>query len=99
VPGKLGDRHISFMSILIDWFPVLTQSLDGRTVLDIGCWSEGTTLLLRAIGADVVGVEEVKKYIDCLNYMKHAFALDRIEGRSTMIHHSAGEMLAYQVHE
>lgn len=29
VKGLLGDRHISIIAALIDWFPVLPKSLEG----------------------------------------------------------------------
>ena len=77
--GRLGDRHIALLASLVDWFKVLPLSLQGLTVLDIGCWSGGTSLLLVAMGAHVVAIEEVKKYIDCLQYLKHAFNLVRLE--------------------
>lgn len=82
VPGKLGQRHLSLISALIDWFPVLPKSLEGKRILDIGCWSGGTSLLLAAMGADVVAVEEVKKYIDCLSYLKSAFAIANLDPRN-----------------
>jgi 2-polyprenyl-3-methyl-5-hydroxy-6-metoxy-1,4-benzoquinol methylase len=82
VPGKMGQRHLSLIAALIDWFPVLPLDLKGSSVLDIGCWSGGTSLLLAAMGAHVVAVEEVKKYIDCLEYLKRAFALDRLDPRN-----------------
>ena len=86
VPGKLGTRHISLIAMLIDWFRVLPPSLEGKRVLDIGCWSGGTSLLMCAMGAHVVAVEEVKKYIDCLTYLKESFDLDRLDPRNLSLY-------------
>jgi SAM-dependent methyltransferase len=91
--GRMGERHISLISALIDWFPVLQKSLDGKRVLDIGCWTGGTTLLLHAMGADVVGVEEVKKYIDCLDYLRYAFDLCNFSARNLSLYECIGEDL------
>ncbi|MBN2305370.1 MAG: DUF1698 domain-containing protein, partial [Anaerolineae bacterium] len=40
-----------------------------------------TSLLLHAMGAEVVAIEEVRKYIDSLLYLKEAFGLDRLTTR------------------
>src|SRR5262245_32464818 len=29
VKGRLGERHLTLIAILLDWFPVLPESLDG----------------------------------------------------------------------
>jgi SAM-dependent methyltransferase len=79
--GRMGDRHIALLARFIDEFQAVPRSLDGLRVLDIGCWTGGTSLLLCAMGAHVVAIEEVKKYVDSLDYLKHAFALDRLEPR------------------
>jgi SAM-dependent methyltransferase len=61
-----------------------SRSLSGLRVLDIGCWTGGTSLLLAAMGAEVFAIEEVRKYADCVNYMKNAFGLESltVENRS-----------------
>jgi 2-polyprenyl-3-methyl-5-hydroxy-6-metoxy-1,4-benzoquinol methylase len=79
--GQMGDRHIYHLAEFIDHFGALPSSLDGQRVLDIGCWTGGTSLLLCAMGAQVVAVEEVKKYADCVQYLKQAFGLERLEVR------------------
>lgn len=77
--GRMGNRHIGLLATFIDEFEALPKSLNGLKVLDIGCWTGGTSLLLSAMGAHVVAIEEVKKYVDCLNYLKYAFNIDRLE--------------------
>ncbi len=84
--GRMGDRHISLLAVFIDEFKAIPRSLDGLRVLDIGCWTGGTSLLLCAMGAHVVAIEEVKKYVDCLNYLKYAFNIDRLEVKNISLY-------------
>ena len=79
--GRMGCRHIRHLAEFIDTFGAIPRSLEGLRALDIGCWTGGASLLLCAMGAEVVAVDEVKKYTDCLAYLKHAFALDNLEVR------------------
>ena len=84
--GKMEDNHFRLVSTFIDHFGVLPKSLKGMKVLDIGCWTGGTSLLLSAMGAHVVAIEEVKKYVDCLNYLKYAFNIDRLEPKNLSLY-------------
>ena len=77
--GRMADRHTSIIATFIDEFKALPTSLEGKKVLDIGCWTGGTSLLLCAMGAQVVAIEEVKKYVDCLCYLKSAFDIQNLE--------------------
>ena len=79
--GMTGNNHVEMISAFTEQLRVLPRSLAGRKVLDVGCWTGGTSLLLHAMGARVVAVEEVRKYVDCLAYLKHAFDLQRLEPR------------------
>lgn len=84
--GSMGDRHISLLATYIDRFQALPRDLDGMRVLDVGCWTGGTSLLLAAMGARVVAIEEVKKYVDCLDYLKQSFGVDGIEPRNLSLY-------------
>lgn len=86
IKGWMGNRHISLLAAFIDKAKAIPQSLEGLRVLDIGCWTGGTSLLLCAMGAQVVAIDEVKKYIDCLNYLKHAFDLQKLEARNLSLY-------------
>lgn len=82
--GAMRDRHIEVLATFMEEYGVPQQSLRGLRVLDIGCWTGGMSLLMAAMGAEVYAIEEVRKYADCVNYMKHAFGLDNltVENRS-----------------
>jgi 2-polyprenyl-3-methyl-5-hydroxy-6-metoxy-1,4-benzoquinol methylase len=81
VDGRLGDRHIRVLAEFIDEFQAIGRCLEGLKVLDVGCWTGGTSLLLSAMGARVVAIEEVEIYVEWMRYMKHAFAVDNLEVR------------------
>src|SRR6266542_5421810 len=49
--GEMRDRHLWLLSTFMDQFGTLPRDLNGKTVLDIGCWTGGTSLLLAAMGA------------------------------------------------
>jgi SAM-dependent methyltransferase len=91
VPGRLGDRHVSLITALgSDWLDVLPADLEGKAVLDIGAWTGGTSLLLHAMGADVVAVEEVRKYADAMAYMRDAFALEGFDPQPLSLYELGG---------
>lgn len=73
MPGRMGNHHIAVVATFIDALPALSPSLHGKRVLDIGCWTGGTSLLLAAMGAQVVAIEEIKMYAHCAEFLRHAF--------------------------
>ncbi len=77
IEGEMQNRHLWLLSTFIDEFG-LTLPLNGRRVLDIGPWTGGTSLLLHALGAQVVAIEEVRKYAQALQYLANAFGLDNL---------------------
>ncbi|HEX9659117.1 MAG TPA: DUF1698 domain-containing protein, partial [Rhodothermales bacterium] len=80
--GRMGTRHLRHLAEFTDRFCALPSRLDGLRILDIGCWTGGTSLLLCAMGAaEVVAIDEVKKYVECLQFLKKSFAIDNLEPR------------------
>lgn len=77
--GRMRNRHIWLIATFIDKFKIIPRDLSGLKILDIGSWTGGTSLLLSAMGAHVVAVEEIKKYSDCLNYLKYAFDIKNLD--------------------
>jgi len=76
--GRMGNRHIDILAHFVVEFG-LPLDLTGKRVLDIGVWTGGTSLLLAAMGARVVALEEVVKYAETVNYLSRAFGLqDRL---------------------
>lgn len=75
--GKMDERHILIPAVIAEDFGTFPD-LTGKQVLDVGCWSGGLSLLLRALGADVHAVDEVWDNIAQLILLKSAFCLDRI---------------------
>ncbi len=85
--GRMGNRHINLLSVFIDEFKDLPKVLrDNIKILDIGTWTGGTSLLLHAMGAKVVAIEEVKKYVECLKYLKKVFNLYRLEPQNRSLY-------------
>lgn len=73
--GRMGWRHIDIVSRFIDDFG-LPRDLRGKRVLDIGVWTGGTSLLLVAMGAEVVALEEVAKYSAAVNFLSRSFGIE-----------------------
>jgi len=55
--GAMGDRHKEITSELIS-LGMMPSDLQGKEVLDVGCWSGGDLLILAGLGADVMAIEE-----------------------------------------
>jgi len=77
--GRMGTSHLALVAAFTDLIRALPRHLDGKRVLDVGCWTGGTSLLLSAMGAQVVAIQEVKKYVDCLEYLKQVFGVYKLE--------------------
>lgn len=76
--GRMGERHIDLIAGFVDTLG-LPLDLSGKRVLDIGCWTGGMPLLLAAMGASVVALEEVRKYARTVNVLADAFGIsDRV---------------------
>lgn len=84
--GRMRSRHVALLTIFRDRFGAIPQSLEGMRVLDIGAWTGGVSLTLAAMGAQVVAVEEVKKYVEALTYLRDAFGVTNLEPRNLSLY-------------
>jgi 2-polyprenyl-3-methyl-5-hydroxy-6-metoxy-1,4-benzoquinol methylase len=91
VSGFAGNRPVLLLSAFIDRLSALPYDLNGLRVLDIGCWTGGTSLLLAAMGASVVAIEEVRKYVEALKYLCRAFGVDNVEPRAMSLFEMTGD--------
>jgi 2-polyprenyl-3-methyl-5-hydroxy-6-metoxy-1,4-benzoquinol methylase len=89
--GAMRDRHIEVLAAFMKEYGLPERGLSGRRVLDVGCWTGGMSFLLTAMGAEVLAVEEVRKYADCVNYMKNAFGLDNLTVENLSLYSLADE--------
>ncbi|OLF71738.1 hypothetical protein AWH62_11400 [Maricaulis sp. W15] len=82
VKGRMGDRHVRLISEFTEGFELPDDFFKGRSVLDIGCWTGGTTLMLKLLGAtQVVAVDEVRKYANTAHALaSRVFELPDVEG-------------------
>jgi SAM-dependent methyltransferase len=87
VSGEMGERHLELMANFISLFGLSPAHFRDRDVLDVGCWTGGTTLLLAALGARVVALEEVRKYADTAQFLASSFGLgERVRVRPVSIY-------------
>jgi 2-polyprenyl-3-methyl-5-hydroxy-6-metoxy-1,4-benzoquinol methylase len=85
--GRMGDRHIDLMARFLALFPVSVADFQGASVLDVGCWTGGTTLLLSTLGAKVHAIEEVRKYVNMVQFLIRSFGLtDRVSAEPKSIY-------------
>lgn len=84
--GRLGNRHIRILSAFKDKLNAFPKSLEGKKFLDIGCWTGGTSLILCALGAEVLAIDEVNKYIESLKYLKYAFDIKKLTPKNLSLY-------------
>ena len=71
--GKMGDRHVRLFENYCQHFAVKMEDFAKKDILDIGCWTGGTSLLLNAFGAKVTAIEEVVKYAKTVEWLALKF--------------------------
>lgn len=78
--GRMRSRHVLLLAELMEGFSLSRSSFASRSVLDIGCWTGGTSLMLRSAGAGRIhAIEEVKQYaVAAQDMMSGVFGLDDI---------------------
>ena len=73
--GRMRDRHLYLMADFCSYFSLSPRDFRNKCVLDVGCWTGGTTLLLLGLGANVVAIEEVRKYAHAAQFLVDSFGL------------------------
>lgn len=73
--GRMEDRHIDVLCNFILYFDLPIDFFENKKILDIGCWTGGTSILLVALKGDVLAIEEVKKYAEIVGFLSKAFNL------------------------
>jgi len=63
VPGRMGSRHLKLIAEFTQGFDLPDTQFQNKNILDVGCWTGGTTLTLKMLGAGrIQALEEVRKY-------------------------------------
>lgn len=88
-PGLMGTRHLWMLSRMFDHFGVRNDAIAGKRILDVGSWTGGVSLALAQMGADVDAIDEINKYVSCLNFLSESFGM---QGRLRAHHQSLYEM-------
>ena len=96
IKGLMGDRHIELIGQFVDC-GALPLDLTDKIVLDVGCWTGGTSLLLHAMGAAVDAVDEVTKYTQCLVYLSDSFNIDRLCVENESLYYMGAHSMNYVV--
>lgn len=74
--GRMGERHIQLLANFVSLFPVSLESFEGKSVLDVGCWTGGTTLVLASLGSELFAIEEVNQYSEMTGFLARSFGLE-----------------------
>jgi SAM-dependent methyltransferase len=66
----MQNRHLSLAAEFIEGFGLSDLHFNGKAILDVGCWTGGTTLSLKMLGAGhITALEEVRKYADAADVL------------------------------
>ena len=76
IKGLMANRHLQLLSDFCNKFDLSADTFRDKSVLDIGCWTGGTTLMMAALAKKVVAVEEVKKYAQMTQFLLDSFGLN-----------------------
>jgi SAM-dependent methyltransferase len=63
IKGRMGNRHLNLMAQFMLRYNLSIDYFQNKNVIDVGCWTGGTLLLLKALGVNkLLALEEVQKY-------------------------------------
>ncbi len=63
IKGRMGNRHLNLMAQFMIRHNLTIDYFNLKNVIDVGCWTGGTLLLLKALGVNkLLALEEVQKY-------------------------------------
>lgn len=71
--GRMAERHCHLFDKFSELFKQDSTTYYSKKVLDIGCWTGGTSLLLSTVSSSVTAVEEVVKYSETAQYLADSF--------------------------
>jgi SAM-dependent methyltransferase len=86
VRGRMGTRHLWLLARFLDELGLPLEAIRGRRVLDVGCWTGGLSLLLAALGAEVVAIDPFRRHLEAAEVLKKAFAVDALAFRPVSVY-------------
>jgi len=94
ISGQMTDRHIKLMAEFMVRNKLPLDHFEGKSVVDVGCWTGGTLLLLKALGAEkVLALEEVQKYAKTASRLAHdVYELEGVTCEGTNLYSLETEM-------
>jgi len=89
VDGRMEDRHLSLAAEFIEGFKLPEDHFQGKAVLDVGCWTGGTTLTLKMLGAgEILAIEEVRKYAETTHTLaRDVYGFNDVECQPQSLYH------------
>lgn len=90
--GRMGNRHIYLLDHFLKYFPLSLDDFKDKYILDVGCWTGGTTLLLATLAKKVLAIEEVKKYAETVSFLSKSFGIsDHVSVKALSIYECNSE--------
>ena len=74
--GAMQGRHVGVLAKFVDMG--LNIDLSAKSVVEIGPWTGGMSLVLAAMGATVLSIEEVLKYEQCVAFLANSFGIENL---------------------
>ena len=79
INGRNGKHHLTVLSQFMTAFPISLDDFLDKDILDIGCWTGGTTLSLSMLKPkSILAVEEVVKYLNMTEFLLKSFSIKNV---------------------